>query len=223
MSIVSPSVAARGRASLGTSDESLYARAREILLARGARGHVADVGCGRGLLRPWLDGLATAYCGVDAVRFDEFPSDVPLLIADLDRDPLPLPDRSTNVTIALETIEHLENPRRFVRELARITTPGGTILISTPNQLSALSLATLAWRGEFNAFQPADYPAHITALLPVDLLRIGGECGLADMELIWSLCGRLPLTGTSFPRWVSRTFPTRGSDHVFLAARIGTE
>lgn len=75
-------------------------------------------------------------------------------------------------------IEHLENPRAFIRVLVRLTKPGGWVFVTTPNQLSLLSQMTLMLKNQFNAFQeaPSLYPAHITALLEIDLIRITTEC-----------------------------------------------
>ena len=43
-------------------------------------------------------------------------------------------------------------------------------------------------RGEHAAFTDTSYPAHLTALLAVDLRRMAAECGLAAGWL-WSLRG----------------------------------
>jgi SAM-dependent methyltransferase len=48
---------------------------------------------------------------------------------------LPLKDREFDVTLCLETVEHVSRPERFVRELARVTKPRGTMVLSTPNVL----------------------------------------------------------------------------------------
>jgi SAM-dependent methyltransferase len=210
----------RARASLGQSDDAIYGRAVEVLRQMGAAGVIADIGCGRGRLKTALGSIAADYIGVDAVRYPEFPSDVPFYEADLDREPLPFPDRSVDAAVALETIEHLENPRRFVRELARITRSGGVVLVSTPNQLSGLSLLALLARQRFAAFQDRDYPAHLTALLPIDLQRIGAECGLRSPRIAYSERGRILLTPWHYPRPVSRLVPRLLSDNVFLAGRV---
>ncbi|MFL5539247.1 MAG: SAM-dependent methyltransferase, partial [Longimicrobiaceae bacterium] len=97
--------------------------------------------------------------------------------------------------------------------------PGGWVIVTTPNQLSLLSRATLLAKGEHNAFQGASYPAHITALLEVDLRRIAAECGLADLSVAYSRSGRLVFTGTHYPQWMSRLWPRGLSDNVLLAAR----
>ncbi len=119
---------------------------------------------------------------------------------------------------SLETIEHLENPRRFVRELVRVLKPGGRIFISTPNQLSLLSKLTLVVKNEFNAFQEAAglYPAHLTALLETDLTRMARECSLEEIEIHYTNQGRIPSRARSWPSFCrGRLF----SDNVILAAR----
>jgi len=45
----------------------------------------------------------------------------------------PVDDSFFDVTVAADIIEHLINTGHFVKELVRITKPGGVIVISTPN------------------------------------------------------------------------------------------
>jgi ubiquinone/menaquinone biosynthesis C-methylase UbiE len=47
---------------------------------------------------------------------------------------IPLPDESVDVVVSFETIEHVEEPRRFVEECHRVLSPGGTLIVSTPNR-----------------------------------------------------------------------------------------
>jgi len=49
-------------------------------------------------------------------------------------DHLPLADRSVDVYIALETIEHLDDPQGFLKEAGRVLTPSGRFICSTPNR-----------------------------------------------------------------------------------------
>ena len=156
--------------------------------------------------------------GCDLVRYDGFPEDAraSFVEANLDRPPYDLPEGEASVTCAVETIEHLENPRAFVRELRRITRPGGLIVITTPNQLSLLSKITLLVKNQFNAFQDGCYPAHITALLEMDLVRIATECGLEEIGVHYTDHGRIPFSARHWPR----TFRGRWfSDNVLLRAR----
>ncbi len=47
---------------------------------------------------------------------------------------LPLPDRSVDLYISLETIEHIEQDRAFLTEALRVLKPEGIFLCSTPNR-----------------------------------------------------------------------------------------
>ncbi|HEX6748143.1 MAG TPA: class I SAM-dependent methyltransferase [Longimicrobium sp.] len=215
-----PGVEERARQSLGSSGEAIYRMVADAIAARHAGGGtLVDVGCGSGKLWPFVRDRFERYVGVDAVRYDGFPAGGEFAAADLDAGEIPVPAGSGDVVAAVETIEHLENPRAFVRSLVRIARPGGWIVITTPNQLSLLSRATLLARGEHNAFRDASYPAHITALLEVDLRRIAAECGLEEVSAAYSGSGRVVLTGAHYPRWVSRLWPRGFSDNVLLAGR----
>jgi 2-polyprenyl-3-methyl-5-hydroxy-6-metoxy-1,4-benzoquinol methylase len=210
---------ARARQSLGESSDAIYEAAVAALRRRAARGAVVDVGCGSGRLYPRLAGMIDSYVGVDAARYDGFPPQASFIQADLNHDRIPVPDASGDVTISLETIEHLENPRAFCRELARIAKPGGWILLSTPNQRSLVSLGALLTKEHFSAFRDINYPVHQTALLDTDLLRIAGETRLQDVAVEFTCSGRMPFTAAHYPRPLSMAFPRALSDNVLLVAR----
>jgi 2-polyprenyl-3-methyl-5-hydroxy-6-metoxy-1,4-benzoquinol methylase len=209
----------RALQTLGESSEAFHRAAVEALRHRSAAGSVVDVGCGTGRLRDALAGVATSYVGVDAVRHGGFPGDARLLLSDLDRDVIPLPDGSADVVVALETIEHLENPRAFCRDLARVARPGGWLVVSTPNQRSVGSLGALLFKEHFSAFRGNCYPAHRTALLDTDLCRIASEIGLDEIAIVFTGAGRVPLTARPYPRFLSRALPRACSDNVLLVAR----
>jgi SAM-dependent methyltransferase len=151
--------------------------------------------------------------------YPQLPEDVAFKQADLDSMRLPLADGVADATAAVEVIEHLENPRAFMRELARVTKPRGWVVVTTPNQLSALSLLTLVAKGRFSAFQEGDYPAHRTALLEIDLRRIAAESGLEEIAIEFTRWGRLPLSSWHYPGPVAALFPRRLSDNVAMIGR----
>jgi SAM-dependent methyltransferase len=216
---VTRDVSARARQSHGTSDEAIYRAVHAALEARGARGVLADIGCGTGNLWRAAPGRFSQYIAVDAVRYDGLPAEADFRAADFDRAPLPLGDAEADVAAAVETIEHLENPRALFRELARIVCPGGVLVVTTPNQLSLLSLATLVLKRRFSAFQDNAYPAHLTALLEVDLRRIAVECRLEDVTITYTRRGRVPLSSAHYPLALARMFPRALSDNLVLTAR----
>jgi 2-polyprenyl-3-methyl-5-hydroxy-6-metoxy-1,4-benzoquinol methylase len=209
----------RARQSLGASDDAIYAAVAAALSRRGARGRVVDVGCGVGRLRAFLGSIVESYVGVDAIKYEALPAGSAFIRTDLNGASVPVPDRSADVTISVETIEHLENPRAFVRELVRITRPGGWIVVTTPNQRSLVSLSALIVKGHFSAFGQSNYPAHQTALLDTDLLRIARENHLSDVAIEFTGFGRMPLSSARYPRAVSSVFRRTLSDNVLLAAR----
>jgi 2-polyprenyl-3-methyl-5-hydroxy-6-metoxy-1,4-benzoquinol methylase len=218
---VSPAagVEQRARQSLGRSHQRIYLTVAAVLAERGAAGRLADIGCGTGDLWQVLRGPFRSCAGVDAVRYDGLPTDVDFQPADLDAARLPLPDASVDTAAAVEVIEHLENPRAFVRELARIVRPGGWVVVTTPNQLSALSLLTLAVKGRFSAFQDDAYPAHRTALLEIDLRRIMTESGLRDLAVAYTRLGRLPLSASHYPDAIAGLAPRWLSDNIVVVGR----
>jgi len=220
VSAVDPAVAARAQLSAGTSGEPVYAAVRAALVATGAApGVLVDVGAGSGGLWGYLRQFASEYVAVDAVRYDGLPEAARFVQADLDRLPLPLPDSSGDIVVAAEVIEHLENPRAFFRELVRLARPGAWIVLTTPNQTSFLSILALVVKRRFVAFGDTSYPAHLTALLPVDLTRIAAEVGLESARLDWTRKGRIPGTAAHWPRWVSGVAPRLFSDNVLLIGR----
>lgn len=200
----------------GASAEPIY-RMVERLLA--SNGEVAiDLGCGHGALRPVLQRRFRRYIGVDAVRYNGYPGEAEFVEANLNGT-APLDSQIADAVIAVETIEHLENPRAFFREIARLARPGALIIVTTPNQLSLLSMGTLFVKKRFSAFQDVNYPAHIMPLLEIDLLRIAREVNFQEPRIEYSLSGRIVFTSSKYPAAISASFPRLCSDNLALVAR----
>ena len=211
---------ARARSTLGSSHDAIYRMVNAALIARGVEGgRLVDVGCGRGALWSVVSPLFDRYCGLDAVRYDTFPLCGEFRAVDLDAADWPIAAGEADVVTAIETIEHLENPWNFVRALVRIARPGGWVVITTPNQLSALSVLTLIVKQRFSAFQDSHYPAHRTALLESDLLRVARAAGLEALAVAYSHYGRLPLAAAHCPEAIARLWPRALSDNLLVIGR----
>jgi 2-polyprenyl-3-methyl-5-hydroxy-6-metoxy-1,4-benzoquinol methylase len=216
-----PDATDRASRSGGASETAIYAMVADALRYAGvSTGTLFDIGCGSGNLYHFVRDRVSSYVGVDLVRYDGFPAGAEWIEANLDQLPLPLPAECTDVVAAVETIEHLENPRAFMRELVRLAKPGGKVVVTTPNQLSLLSKMTLMLKNRFGAFQDVHYPAHITALLEIDLIRIASACGLQSLSISYTNSGRIGFTPLHYPRMVSRRWPRAMSDNICL---IGTK
>jgi 2-polyprenyl-3-methyl-5-hydroxy-6-metoxy-1,4-benzoquinol methylase len=212
-----PDPAERALRSGGMSETAIYEMVADALNHAGVTtGKLLDIGCGAGNLYPFVRDRVSSYVGVDLVRYDGFPVGAEWVEANLDQLPLPLASGCADAVVAVETIEHLENPRAFMRELVRLAKSGGRVIVTTPNQLSLLSKMTLLLKNRFNAFQDVHYPAHITALLEIDLIRIASACGLRDVSISYSNSGRIVLTPFHYPHAISKRWQRELSDNICL-------
>jgi SAM-dependent methyltransferase len=90
------------------------------------RGKLLDVGCGR---KPYKDTYfsgATSYTGVDYLTERSQPD---IVASALD---LPFDDKSFDTVVSTEVLEHLSDPLRALRQMHRVLTPGGHLILSTP-------------------------------------------------------------------------------------------
>ena len=73
-----------------------------------------------------------------------------------------------------EVIEHVENPWFFVRELYRITRPGGVVVLSTPNLANVYTRAWYVLTGRLYNFLESAYngSGHITPVYLWNLKRM---------------------------------------------------
>ena len=181
-------------ASGGTSCDAVYQSIEEVIGAGNLAGHVLDYGAGVGELTKRLEGLHRfeSITGADIMaRPPELPKTINWLAMDLN-NPLPVAAGTYDVAIATEVIEHLENPRQVTRELYRVLKPGGTVILTTPNNESWRSLIALVVRGHYVLFDDSCYPAHITALLRKDFQRILTEAGFSSIQFRFTNLGGIP-------------------------------
>ncbi len=103
--------------------------------ARGKR--VLDIACGEGYGASALAKAgAASVVGVDISNevCDHARSKYGIDARTGDAQAIPLPDRSLDLVVSFETIEHVTAPAAFVRECSRVLVPDGMLIISTPNR-----------------------------------------------------------------------------------------
>ena len=189
------------RASLGTSGDPIYDAALATIRAQNISGRVLEFGAGTGTLisRLTSEGHAGTLTGANLLpRPAEIPDAVNWIQADLNSS-LPCADAWFDAVISTEVIEHLENPRAVFREFSRLLKRGGRLLLTTPNQESIRSLASLIVRGHHVAFLDESYPAHLTALVRRDLARLCLETGFEPPQFSYTNHGAVP-------KWTSVTW-----------------
>lgn len=210
-------------ASNGISGEPIYTAFEQVLTQLDLKGDILDFGAGTGYLTRHLHALGrfTSLTAIDMMpRPVSLDESVSWLSWDLN-EAVDIPDRTFDVIVSAEVIEHLENPRAVAREWFRLLRPGGTLIFSTPNNESWRSLFALLLQGHFVAFSDSCYPAHITALLRKDIERILTEAGFSVPKFVFSNVGGIPKFPTLQWQTVSAGLlkGVRYSDNVLAIAK----
>lgn len=209
--------------SLGSSHESIYQKAIELLQSFGGTGKHLDFGSGKGeLLRQISQKLPKLQlAGIDLMdRPDALDLEIGWSSVDLNKD-LKTKDQEFDSITAIEIIEHLENPRHVFRELYRVLRKEGLLILSTPNNESWRSIGSFLMRGHFVAFTDSSYPAHITPLNRKDLLRIAQEAGFQFVQ--WDYIEKGCVPGLTAVSWQQLSFGVlqglRYSDNLFIVLK----
>ncbi len=102
--------------------------------------------------------------------------------ADLDCFRLDCPDGAFDLALAVEVIEHIENPGLFLAELARLLRPGGIGLFTTPNLHSAQAKLLFGLTDRLKQFDSKGDPTHITPIVLFPYIRLLNRHGFSVLE-----------------------------------------
>ena len=144
--------------------DELAAQIRSLLAPLRGDERALDVGCGTGALAYVLAPLVGEVVGVDAseehveAAREHAPSGCTFIVGDAEA--LPFPYGDFDLVGCLRVLHHVRRPELVVSEIARVTRPGGTILLA--DQLGDIDpMRSL----ELDRFEQARDPSH-TRLLP---------------------------------------------------------
>lgn len=139
--------------------------------------NVIDVGAGRGSMSCRLHDAGFDVQAIDMRDDWQHPS-IPYVQADLNSDEWGV-DGMHDIVLALETIEHLKNPRSFIRGLKMLTTPGGYIILTMPNIENPMSKFWFLLKGQYALFRQDDLSyGHINPMTEFEVRTICNENGL---------------------------------------------
>lgn len=144
---------------------------------------ILDFGCGQGAFSQRLTdaGMIVDACDIDT---DQIKAAVRNKI----RLDLNKPDITDSISlkydmvIALEIIEHLHNPWKYIEDCLSILKENGIIVLSTPNISNFASRLRFFMRGSLIAFEKPDLDhGHIT---PLSFIQLENMFGTFNLEIL---------------------------------------
>lgn len=153
---------------------------------------ILDVGCGTGALLAQLrDRGYRQLTGLD-IAPPEHMTGIGFHSVDLDGPLLPVADQSVDLALAVEVIEHMENPGALLGAIRRTLRPSGHFLLTTPNVHSVEAKLRLLLLGKLKQFDQLGDPTHLYPVFRFPFARLLKRYGFEIAE-IWGY----PLDGSS--------------------------
>jgi 2-polyprenyl-3-methyl-5-hydroxy-6-metoxy-1,4-benzoquinol methylase len=148
---------------------------------------VADLAAGEGAFSLKLKELGHDVHAIDASSDNWKVDHIPLEKRDLDSEfaaSVVAESGAFDVVAAIEIVEHLENPFRFLRECAGLLKPDGLLFLTTPNVEAVNSRLIFLYTGRLNAFGAYETvrPAHITPIFKWKLEMMLAEAGFETVH-----------------------------------------
>jgi 2-polyprenyl-3-methyl-5-hydroxy-6-metoxy-1,4-benzoquinol methylase len=166
---------------------------------------VLEIGCGRGGFSCWLAARANirqqiamdySQGAIDKARAYAAGVGLGSIVWEHgDIQNIARPDGVFDTVISCETIEHVPDPARAVRELARVLRPGGRLFLTTPNYMGTLGLYRAYLRLRGRVFTEVGQPINQLTLLPRTMMWLR-QAGL-HVETIDAVGHYLPFPGRS--------------------------
>lgn len=161
---------------------------------------VCDVGAGRGafskLVGDWLTDEKRLQPREHLFACDLIPESfeydgIPCARTNADGT-LPFPEERFDATVSIEVVEHVQDQFAFLRELARVTKPGGRVIVTTPNVLNMNSRVRTLLTGFPALFDPLPLASndprllggHIHPIAPYFLAYTALRAGLVRPRLV---------------------------------------
>ncbi|QED29713.1 methyltransferase domain-containing protein [Microvenator marinus] len=149
-----------------------------LILPHAAEKDVLEVGCGTGLILQRVAAVARRAVGMDlSAGMLEHAEKRGLEVVKADATDLPFDDESFDLVYSFKVLAHVKDIDKSLAEMARVTRPGGRLILEFYNRLSLRYLAKrLAGPGKISqntdegaVFTRWDSPSDLIARLPSNL------------------------------------------------------
>ena len=145
-------------------------------------GTALDLGAGSGALAARLSDMGLNVTALDIVPGNfRLHGKVAFIQADLNEAFAERCGGTFDGITAVEIVEHLENPRKFLRECRKLLGDGGRMILSTPNVDNPVSKGMFLKSGTFQWFTDFHYEdgGHIMPVTQWLLKKIAAESGFS--------------------------------------------
>jgi ubiquinone/menaquinone biosynthesis C-methylase UbiE len=163
----------------------MHLRAYDEAVGHAAGRDVLDVGCNTGYGTMRFTPVARRVVGVDvspraieAARQRAADGRAEFVVSS--GFDLPFGDAEFDLVTSFQVLEHVPDPRAFLADLARVTRPGGQIILATPNAATRLYPGMTPW----NRFHVHEYVAEELRALLLDVfptVRVLGMFGAPEL------------------------------------------
>jgi ubiquinone/menaquinone biosynthesis C-methylase UbiE len=131
-------------------------RARQIVAEVALEKNVLDIGCAEGVILERIGADRTVGLDLSREALKKARMRMPsakLVLGDALK--LPFKDNSFDASVCSEVLEHNPEPGKILREAARVTKPGGKIVVTVPNEKNIeMVKAAVKKTGLFNFLLP---------------------------------------------------------------------
>jgi hypothetical protein len=133
--------------------------------------------------RPWLRLLEINESHVVGPLLRRLPRHVSADFPDVDAQSLPFADRSFSLVVHSDTLEHVPDPHKMLRECARVLQSGGQMIFTVPIRPDKMTRSREGMAPVYHGDTKPPYRSLVCTDFGSDLWTVVCEAGFVDIEM----------------------------------------